>query len=363
MEISNFNISFEKLHYWIDQNGWKGYDPYDIKGKSYIIRLTALGNKSKLASLFREFVFEIFTTFPVISRKVMNIKPQINAKAMGLFAKAYLDIYQVTQKNIYLLKAEECIQWLYENKTEINGGYGWGYPFDWQSALFIPANTPNGIVTTAVGDAFWSFWKFTGDKKYLNSCKKISIFLNSLPYDKVNGNICFSYTPLYINHVHNLNLFVAEFLIKTGVELDIPLWIEKGNAAASYSISSQLPDGSFDYNGPPEPPGNFIDNYHTGFVLRNLHSIWKLTKREDVFLSLKKCYDHYKNNFFEDQKIPKLKPDRKYRIDIHSCAESINCLSELSDTFPEASTLAGNILQWTIENLQDNKGLFLLWFT
>jgi rhamnogalacturonyl hydrolase YesR len=289
---------------------------------------------------------------------LFRVKPTFNAKAMGLFSSAYLDLFILTKKRAYLDKANECINWLQINNIKINNGFGWGYPFDWQSKEIIPAFTPNGIVTTAVGEAFWKFYLYTKENDYLQYCKKIAEFLNSLPTDSFNDNICFSYTPLYINHVHNLNLFVAEFLIKVGKEIDNTEFINRGNQAVSYTISSQLPDGSFDYNGPPEKPQNFIDNYHTGFVLRMLYSIYKLTNREDVEESLAKCYKHYSENFFEKDGLPKLMPNRKYRIDIHSAAEGIHCLSELSEKFPEAIHLAEKVMKWTIKNLQNKSGYF-----
>jgi hypothetical protein len=121
-----------------------------------------------------------------------------------------------------------------------------------------------------------------------------------------------------------------------------PEWEELAMKAVNYTISAQNEDGSFDYNGPPEKPLNFVDHYHTGFILRMLLSIWKLTHKEYVYNEI----------------IPKLKPDRLYRIDIHSCSESILCLSELSVTFPDSSIKAGKILEWTIQNLQDHQGYF-----
>lgn len=350
--------SYSNLNKWIDKNGWKGYDPYDIKGIKSVIYLSKLGNKYKILAYVREIVFELISYFPVFSRKIVGIKPAINAKAMGLFSSAFLSLYKVTSEEVYKQKAEICIAWLLENKTETNSGWGWGYPFNWQSTKFIPANTPNGIVTTAVGDAFWKLYKTTGENNHLEACEKIASFLFSLPFDEYNGNLCYSYTPLFINHVHNLNLFVAEYLIKIGIETNNSEWVDAGNKAVNYTLSCQLRDGSFDYNGPPEKPQNLIDNYHTGFNLRMLHSVWKLTQREDVFLSLGKCYQHYISNFFENNEIPKFTPKRKYRIDIHSCAESVNCLSELSVTFPESTELAAKILNWTIDNLQHNTGYF-----
>lgn len=352
------NKSLQKLLDWLDKNGWKGYDPYDIKAAKGIMAISRRAEKSKVAVIIREIVFEFVYTFPVLSRKLFHVKPRINAKAMGLFASSYLKYYKISKEKKHLDKAQECIDWLIANKIEKGEGIGWGYPFAWQSTKYIPEHTPNGIVTTAAGEAFWEFYKHTNEKVYLDYCAKIASFLFSLPSDTFGNGICFSYTPLFTNHVHNLNLFVAEFLIKVGMETNNEHWVSQGNMAVNYTISNQLENGSFDYNGPPEPPQHFIDNYHTGFVLRMLYSIWNMTNRQDVYDSLAKCYDHYKGNFFENGEIPKLMPDRKYRIDIHSCAESIHCLSILSAEFPDAENIASKVKNWTIRNLQDKEGFF-----
>lgn len=351
--------SLEHLDQWLQLNGFAGYDPYDVKANPLIIKLTGLGNRHIAFSILRETIFEFLYTFPLISRKVLGIRPAVNAKSMGLFASSYMDWYEFSKEESCFEKATACLDWLKACKISTFKGYGWGYPFDWQSKEFIPAGTPNGIVTTVVGEAFWNHFRIFGDRESLDYCVRICEFLSALPIDELNNNqICFSYTPLFINHVHNLNLFVAEFLLKIGKETGRADWILMSNRSINYTLANQLPDGSFDYNGPPEKPQNHVDNYHTGFVLRMLYSIWKLTKREDVFSAMNKCYSHYINNFFEDASIPKLMPDQKYRIDIHSCAESINCLSTLSPTFPEGLKLAESVLNWTIDNLQDKSGYF-----
>jgi hypothetical protein len=357
--FSNIENSTEKLCDWLNTYGFEGYDPYDIRDNQCIIRLTRIGNSNKCFAILREIVFEFFYSFPSASRRIFRVNPAINAKAMGLFASAYLDLYSVFGKETYREKASECLSWLRYNKVDVNDGIGWGYPFNWQSKKYIPAGTPNGIVTTAAGEAFWKHYQRSGDKESLDYCIKICKFLMNLPVDRINDKkICFSYTPLFINHIHNLNLFVAEFLIKTGAETGNKDWIATGNKAVNYTISDQLDNGAFEYSGPPEKSVSHTDNYHTGFVLRMLHSIWKLTGRDDVFDALNACYRHYISHFFEDRRIPRLTPDKKYRIDIHSCAESANCLSELSTSFTEGLEFAENILNWTIENLQDKSGYF-----
>lgn len=348
-----------KLDAWIENNGWAGWDPYDIKGKKPVIKLAAMGDKYKFWAYLRELVYEFFYQYPLFSRKLFSVQKCTNPKAMGLMATAYLDLYRSTKEKDYLRKAESMLDWLSENLVRVDEGIGWGYPFDWQSTKLIPAHTPNGIVTTAAGEAFWSYFQLAGEKKYLDTCIEICHFLAALPkYQEGEDKICFSYTPLYQNHVHNLNLFVAEFLMKVGLKTGNKEWVKLANSAVNYTLADQAEDGRFDYNGPPEKPRDFVDNYHTGFVLRMLHSIWKLTHRKEVFEAMDLCYQHYITNFFEDKQIPKLLPNRKYRIDIHSCAEAINCISVLSETYPEHFALARNVLNWTIKNLQDPEGYF-----
>ncbi len=359
VEIKKIEKSLKLLLNWLESNGYSGYDPYDIKALKWVRKLTELGNKNKLFEIFREGLFELFLMFPETSRNLLNVKPTVNAKALGLLAKAYADLFLIYNDEQYIKRAKNCIGLLEKSYNKNYPGKGWGYPFDWQAKKLIPAGTPNGIVTTAVGDAFWAMYKLTGEKKYLTVCTDICKFLTSLPVDNVSEEqLCFSYTPLFVNHVHNLNLFVAEFLIRVGSEINNNEWIEAGNKAVNYTIANQEEDGSFDYDGPPENLRGFIDNYHTGFVLRKLYNVFEFTNREDVKESLTKGYYFYVNNLFENGEIPKFRPNRKYRIDIHSSAESINCFAELSPLFPESLNIALKVANWTIDNLQDDQGYF-----
>jgi len=350
--------NLKELSTWIERNGIAGYDPYDIKAHPRIINLIARSQQSLFYTVIRELTFEFFYSFPVLSRKIFRIKPTFNAKAIGLLADAYLDLFTFTKDKTYLSKADHYLNWLLHHPGKAESGLGWGYPFDWQSAELIPANTPNGIVTTAVGEAFWKRYSMRKDPADLVILINIGRFLADLPKDKTaDDKLCFSYTPLFQNHVHNLNLFIAEFLLKVGIETGNEDWIDLARKAVNYTIGNQNPDGSFEYNGPPEQPANYIDHYHTGFVLRMLFSIRKLTEREDIDVALQKGYRFYIENFFEGP-VPKLKPDQKYKIDIHSCAEAVICLCTLQEIFPGSCDKAREVLNWTINNLQDPSGYF-----
>jgi hypothetical protein len=125
--------------------------------------------------------------------------------------------------------------------------------------------------------------------------------------------------------------------------------------AIDYTLSDQRIDGSFDYNGPPEKPLNFVDNYHTGFVLRMLASICHHSKMDKVRTALTKGLEYYVQNFFLDDGTPKLMANRIYRIDVHSAAESINCLLVCHSMGYDTLSLVEQILGWTMSNLYDTK--------
>jgi len=365
--------SIERLDSWVERNGWAGYDPYDIKGQPLFVKLLSRQNKDFASNLAIEALSTVTERFPLASRRLLNVKKQVNAKAMGLFATGYLELYQYIKEERYLQKANECIEWLEQNKSLGYSGACWGYPFDWQSLVFIPKHTPSGVVTSICGDAFWNFYELTHERKYLDTCQSIcSFFVNNLNIDKADGNmICFSYTPLDRHHVHNANLFVAEFLIRVGKALGKEELFEQGMKAVNYTLSSQNEDGSFyywafsdkDVYHIPDSTLKMIDHYHTGFVLRSLYRIHKNTGERRVFDALCRGYKFYKDNLFEDKKVPKLRPDSLYPINIHSCAEAILCMSTLSEVFPDAQEYARNAFKWTRDNMQDSDGHFYYMMT
>jgi hypothetical protein len=341
---------------WIRKNDCAGYDPYDLKATPLALSVAGRSNNSYFFLLLRELLYEVFLVFPKFCRILFNVRKSVNPKAVALYSSGYLSLYKITGNDNYLNESRELLRWLIENKIEINGGFGWGYPFDWQSTAFIPANTPNGIVTTAVAETCWEHYRYTKDKIYLDYCISIARFLYSLPIDHVDHRgLCFSYTLLFINHVHNVNLFVAEFLYKIGRETGKDEYINQALDALNYTLSDQRADGSFDYNGPPEKPMNRIDHYHTGYVLRMLHSFWQMTGDESLFKQLKKGYDFYIDSFFENEKIPKFSPFKKYRIDIHSSAESILCITLLAPIFNKGGSICEKVIVWTINNLMNRR--------
>lgn len=353
------NSSLFKLLDWMDKNGWAGYDPFSVLETPLFLWLLRLPKVLPLRILRHPF-FVSLQIAPGFWLEALNCKKQINAKGMGLFAKAYLNLYEKTKNKEYLEKAKECLNWLENNISRGYSGSCWGYPFDWQSHVFYPKGTPSGVVTSTVGGAFWQAYKLLGEAKYLEICESIcNFFMGDLNIDRVSKDrLCFSYTPLDKAHCHNANLFVAEYLIKIGQAVGKDEYVRAGIMATNYTIADQQSNGSWYYHVSTDPYGPFIDGFHTGFILRMLYSIHELTGRQDVLIAAKKGFDYYLENLFDNNILPKYLVGQTYPIDIHACSEGILCLSKLGKFNPLANEVLKKLLNWTIENMQDRDGSF-----
>lgn len=341
------------LDSWVDRNGYAGYDLYDLLSQDAF----RIFQKNR----YTTFALKMFLDmFPFTFRRLFRVQKAINPKAMALFAEGYLNLYRISGDERYVEKAVYCLDWLMENPSEGYSGYCWGYPFDWQSRIFIPKHTPSSVVTSICAHAFMEAFSILGDRRYMDVAKSCCNFMiNDLKIDHVDsGGLCFSYTPLDTFHVHNANIFSASILYRVGDEVNNDEYIKIAEDAVRYTLSAQNPDGSWYYFGHPETARGAIDNYHTGFILRNLLGVYKITGDGTVLKGIRKGLGFYTDNLLKDNVVPKFHRDIVYPIDIHACSESILCLSILSEIDPDAIKIAEDVAVWTIDNMQSGDGYF-----
>ncbi|MGC9338044.1 MAG: hypothetical protein ACP5EQ_08200 [Candidatus Cloacimonadia bacterium] len=330
--IQKVESSIKSLENWIINNGWEGYDPYDIKAIKFY-KFLLENNNVLLIRLMRRIVDEISGIFPIAFRNILHVKKKVNAKAMGLFLYSFTKLYEETNNKKYLELIDKCKNWLLNNCSEGYENKCWGYPFDWESAIFIPQGTPSSVVTYHVGEGFWKVYKVFNDIKSLEICKSIcEFFTNDLNiFDSGNNTVCFSYTPLDNFQVNNANLFVAKFLIMVGKEISCEKYINLGLKAANFTISEQNSDGSIYYYSKASSKNGEMDHYHSGFEIRMLYDVAEMTGDRKIMESFKKYYGFYRKNFFKDSSKIKvflnLPFHRSTYLDIHACSEALICNS------------------------------------
>jgi len=353
------------LEDWLERNDFRSYDPYDVKGTRLYRWLSGLPRRAGLFPLraIRKGIAISEERFPLLTRRFLLVRKRIIPEAVGVLARAYVDLYEGTGERRYEDKALRGLNWLVRHPARGYSGFCWGYPFDWQSVMLIPAGTPTGVVSSVVGDAFWKAYQVFNDSGYLDVCRSVcQFFLNDLRRDEIDAEtVCFSYTALDDFHVHNANLFVGEFLTRVGKEIGDRQCVETGRKAANYALREQNPDGSLYYWGNVQNhySPRHIDHYHSGFEIRMLYGMWKLTGEERYRQGVARYYHFYRNNLLWRDCVPKISPGRIYPIDIHSCAEAILCNATLADEFEEARDILPGVVRWTVERMQTKGGWFI----
>lgn len=349
-----------RLEGWIRANGHAGYDPYDLQGLPFVVQMRSW--RSMPLRLVRRASRGLIHALPGVSRRLFGCR-RINAKAMGLLTAAYVNLSRAGESAENLQEARRCADWLLENPSPGYAGLCWGYPFHWQTVTFIPKGTPSSVVSATAADGLWRLAEITGEQRLRDACISVcEFFLHDLNRDEIDEEtVCFSYTPLDDFHVHNANLFVAEFLARIGTRAGRRDYLDLAVRAGNYALGEQQKDGSLFYWGAVQDhysPGS-RDCYHSGFETRCLWGLWNATGdrrfRESALRYLDFFYEHY----LREGGALWLKPEEQYPVDIHGCAEALLCPAAMRDADPERFRATwANVLGWVVRRMQNRDGSF-----
>jgi hypothetical protein len=349
----NFRDSFDKLASYVEDNNYRGYDPYDGLN-SPIIQNTFLG-KSRF---FRLVWIQLFKRNPINFRSLVGIKKEENPKGLGLFLIGYCNLYERDQNSKYLDKINYLVKRIIDLQSPGYSGACWGYNFDWQArAFFQPKGTPTVVATSFIVYALFIAYEITKNLEcYTVAVSGASFVLTDLQrtYDE-DGDFSFSYSPLDSTQVYNASLLGARLLAQvysyTGGE-NLLLEAEK---AINYAVKAQKNDGSWSYG--TLHFHKWVDNFHTGYNLECIHEFQKFSGTTKFQQSIDKGIAYYLNNFFTEDGISKYYNNKTYPVDIHAPAQLVVTLSKLG-VINQHQDMVKRVLAWTINNMQSKEGFF-----
>lgn len=374
--------ALDSLDSWIEDQGFRGWDPHDALNSPLLRRLT-LQNR-----LARIFWLQLLRRSPLNPRPLLGIPKGYNAKGMGLFLASYARKYIVTHHPRHIEYVTFFARWLLENSARGYSGMSWGYNFDWPNrAFFAPAGTPTVVNTAFIGLAFLDMhlllrnelqWSSVvggadipegeaGDERSRtrssaldvarSACNFVLRDLNVLA--PAGDELCFSYTPLDHRFVHNANMMGAWLLASVFRQTGEPDLGAAALAAARFTARRQRPDGSWPYGDAAND--RWVDNFHTGFVLVGLKRTGECLQTDEFHRCVRRGYRFWKERMFLADGTPKYYPDRTHPINVHSVAQAILTFLEFRQKDSEALEHAMRVAQWGIENLQDPSGYFYYW--
>ncbi len=342
--------SINKLEKWVEDHGYKGYEPFD--GLSSAFRPFTFGNL-----LLDRLLLQLVRQSPINLRPLLGIKPEESSMGRGYMALGYLNMLKITGEKVYKEKAVRCLEWLIKNKSPKFSYFSWGNHFDFASRGGRYSKHDSIIVWTAlIGRAFLDAYEIIGDDRYLDIAISICDWIMELPREKTESGTCLSYLALKQSSIHNSNMLGAAMLARTSKIIGRDTYAQVAREAMDYSCLRQNPDGAWFYGASPN--NHWIDNFHTGYNLDSLKCYMESSGDKRYEDNLKRGLEYYKRTFFEESGRPKYYHNRTYPVDSQCASQAIETLANFSKMDKSALGLALKVANWTIANMQHEKGYF-----
>jgi len=279
------------------------------------------------------------------------------------FAMGFTFLFQVTKDNAHLRRAIHFLKELQKSRCPGFKDYCWGYPFNWVTLNgVIKQQTPLITTTPYAYEAFLQAFEL--DRR--DECKAIleSIARHAAGDIKdfktsEKASSC-SYTPFDAGGVINAAAYRAFLLTSASKVLSNEDYWKIAERNVNFVLESQNPDGSWFYA--IDGIRDFVDHYHTCFVMKALAKIQSLTGHEGCEEALIKGINYYLNNLFAEDGLPKAfsKAPRLtvYKRELYDCAECINLCLLLRDRFPQLEATLETVVNGILKDWIKPDGSF-----
>jgi len=326
---------------WLDGFGETSYDhqsfyagKFGRSAKALYYRKPLLGTLAVAPMVFCEAVL------PEARR--LFWKPQRFPIADAHYAMGFALLADLYGLDKYHQRAVHFLDVLRDARCQGYEEHCWGYPFDWQTRTgVLKAGTP--LITTVpyVYEAFSQVYAVDQDEKWLRIMRSIAehAFKSYRDVQTAPNAASCGYTPAPDDPagVVNASAYRAFVLTKASKELSEPKYLEVARRNLNFVFASQNDDGSWYYS--TDGARDFVDHFHTCFVLKALAKIEHLTGWPQCRSVIERGIRYYLGNLFDVNGLPRPFSKRPrltvYRRELYDYAECINLGVLLGDRFPE----------------------------
>jgi len=297
------------------------------------------------------------------------------------YAMGFAFLYEATENPVYLGKAIHFLNELTTSRCPDFKEYCWGYPFDWVwRGGIVKEGTPLITTTPYVYEAFLQVYELlkteNSQRSTLNSQR--STLKGTNDYREIIESIArhafrdikdfsvsetassCSYTPFGEGGVINAAAYRAFLLTSASRVFSNDDYWRVAERNLNFVVENQNRDGSWYYA--VDGVRDFVDHFHTCFVMKSLAKIHSLTGHKRCLEALSKGVDYYLENLFAEDGLPK--PFSKaprltvYKHELYDCAECINLCVLLRDRFPQLHKTLETVLERILKDWIKPDGSF-----
>jgi hypothetical protein len=325
--------------------------PFGRRAKTLYYRHRLLGTAAVAPLVFCE-------AFAPAARRFFH-RPLRFPIADAHYAMGYGFLYETTGNPEDLTRAIHFLTKLKDTRCRGFKEYCWGYPFDWVTRNgIIRERTPLITTTPYVYEAFLHVlqavdmgpqriaaeqrgeWDQIAESIARHARMDIKDFKTSAA-----ASTC-SYTPFDGGGVVNAAAYRAFLLTNASKAFARDDYWEIAERNLNFVLDAQNSDGSWPYA--VDGVRDFVDHFHTCFVMKALAKIHTLTGHRRCRAALSRGVEYYLANLFDDDGLPKpfARAPRLtiYKRELYDCAESINLCLLLQDRFPQLRTTLDTVV-------------------
>jgi len=363
-QIAKVEASVARFTNWLDRYGetsWDHQSFYASKlgraAKALYYRKPLLGTLAVAPMVFSE------AFLPSVRR--LFWKRQRLPIADAHYAMGYAFLAQIHGGGGHHQRAVHFLEVLKETRCRGYEDYCWGYPFHWETRTgTFMEGTP--LITTVpyVYEAFAQVYAIDKDPRWLPILKSIAEHALHCYWEKEtapNTASC-AYTPApdAPSGVINASAYRACMLTQAAHHFSDSRYREAAERNLNFVLASQNADGSWYYALDGER--DFVDHFHTCFVLKALAKIEQLTGCTRCHSAIERGVAYYVKNLFDADGLPMPFSRRPrmtvYRHELYDYAECINLGVLLRGRLLELDRTVDGVVADVVTRWQKSDGSF-----
>jgi hypothetical protein len=347
---------------WLDAYGETSWDhqsffagPVGGRAKSLYYRNRLLGTAAVAPMIFCE-------AFLPGARRLFH-HPIRFPIADAHYAMGFAFLYEATGDLSQLENAVHFLTELKKSRCRDFKEYCWGYPFNWVwRGGIAKEQTPLITTTPYVYEAFFQVFQLEPREEWKTILESIARHarFDIKDFNTSEAASSCSYSPFGEGGVINAAAYRAFLLTSAAQAFSNDDYRKTADRNLNFVLENQNRDGSWYYA--VDGVRDFVDHFHTCFVMKALAKVHALTAHEGCLKALSKGVSYYLNNLFDEDGLPK--PFSKaprltvYKRELYDCAECINLCLLLRDRFPVLGKTLEKVVGHVLEAWVKRDGSF-----
>lgn len=356
------SITLENFTQWLHRYGETSWDHQSYFAGPLGSRAKALYYRQRLPGTIAVAPMILSEAFLPDARRLFHQRMRLPI-ADAHYAMGFAFLFQTSGESGDFERAVHFLGELEKSRCRGFEDHCWGYPFDWVTrGGTIPRETPLITTTPYAYEAFLQAYEIDARPRWKEILASIAqhaaIDIKSFPTSEKASSS--SYTPSDSGGVINAAAYRASLLTSAAEVLGRDDYKEIAERNLYFVLETQNADGSWFYA--TDGVRNFVDHFHTCFVLKALAKIERCAPCNETDKALARGVDYYVRALFDDEGMPKpfAKAPRVtvYKRELYDCAECINLCLLLRDRFPQLNKTLAKVIDRILNGWVKRDGSF-----